>query len=122
MAHNYNKYVDMAIRATETLCQSFGTDLDEIPAEFPHLYIDTNYTNPYETLSNTEDARRLDIEFQIFTTGSVRQSEGMAIADLIYDAFRSAGFSRNYGPKRIPNYNDPQICRTVIRFRGIDCT
>ena len=119
---NYNKYTDMGMRATESLCQSFSEVLDETPSKFPHIAMDFNFTNPKETLSNTEDARRLDIEFQIFTIGSIRQSEGMAIADLLFEKFRSNGFSRTYGPRKIPNYNNPQICRTVIRFRGIDCT
>ena len=119
---NYNKYTDMAMRATESLCQSFSEVLDETPSKFPHIAMDFNLTNPKETLSNTEDARRLDIEFQIFTIGSIRQSEGMAIADLLFEKFRANGFSRTYGPRKIPNYNNPQICRTVIRFRGIDCT
>lgn len=121
MKNNYNKYIDLASRAIEGLCQSCSADIDEIPSELPHVYIDLCYSNPYESLSNTEDANTLNIEFQIFTSGSIRVSEGMAIADLLKNAFRQNSFSCIYGPKRIPNYKDPRICRTVLRFRGIDC-
>lgn len=121
MENNYNKYVDLASRAIEGLCQSCSTDIDETPAEFPHVFIDPCNSNPFETLTKTEEARKLDIECQIYTSGSIRLSEGMAIADLLKNAFLDIGFSCTYGPKRVPNYKDPRICRTVIRFRGIDC-
>lgn len=110
--------------AVSSLCTNTGQSIDDVPSSFP--YLDFNQVdNPvYERAADFEEIENAIspmVEIDIYTTGTSKLTNGKKIAKLADEEMLKLGFVRKFGPQKIDNLQDKNICRLKTRYQRVFC-
>ena len=123
MTSEHNKTYDTVSKAVKAQYpKAFTTGVYTPSVEaFPCVAMVEINNVPYagaSTLTNYENLTYVTEEIEIFTKGAKASSQGFAICKIVDDEMSAMNYERTYSSV-IPNRDDPDIWRYIMRYRKL---
>jgi hypothetical protein len=93
----------------------------ESPAAYPHVFIEMINNSVDQNRSdsgNLENFAKQDFQIEIFTNGDSKKTDAKEIANIVDGSLNGIGLRRSFY-SFVPNYNDNNISRLILRYTGL---